>query len=178
MLSPAEYARYGRQLILPDFGRHAQEQLKNARVLVVGHITIVDNDVVEVSNLARQILHNERRIGMPKAESIAEAVRDCEDGGVIGCITGLVGTMQATEAIRILAGSINIPMDDIRRDAQSVLADLQGHGPHITLLCRRGNDSREAVRRLSEAGGDEWAFDDVEGGLSAYTKLNPTFPMY
>lgn len=36
MLSPAEYARYGRQLILPDFGSDAQERLKYARVLVIG----------------------------------------------------------------------------------------------------------------------------------------------
>lgn len=36
MLRPAEYARYGRQLILPDFGLDAQQRLKSAHVLVVG----------------------------------------------------------------------------------------------------------------------------------------------
>lgn len=40
-----------------------------------GHITVVDHDVVEMSNLARQILHTDDRIGMPKAESAAIAAQ-------------------------------------------------------------------------------------------------------
>ena len=40
-----------------------------------GHITIVDDDVVEASNLARQILHTDSRVGMPKAESACIAGR-------------------------------------------------------------------------------------------------------
>lgn len=399
MLSPAEYARYGRQLILPDFGRDAQERLKYARLLVIGagglgcpaiqylaaagvgtlpltgHIAVVDNDVVEMNNLARQILHTESRIGMPKVHSIAESVRECvsvltsinplvhvepicesfsaanaqslvgrydlvldctdnvmtrylisdaavlcdkpvvsaaaqgydgqlvvlhkqldnglygpcyrclfprpprpehtqscEDGGVIGCITGLLGTMQATEAIKLISrvgssasaptmtfvspfspvpfrhvrirpqqrtcrvcgdernitnlteedyvsfcaiappesffpavrlapeaiemhhgslvdvrppheyklthipGSVNVPIDDVRRDAKGSLARLQG--PHVTLICRRGNDSREAARLLGEVSDENWSFDDVEGGLRAYARAYPAFPMY
>ncbi|KDN53421.1 hypothetical protein K437DRAFT_253119 [Tilletiaria anomala UBC 951] len=86
-LTLPEYTRYGRQMILPDFGLQAQLRLKNARVLVVGagglgcpaiqylaaagvgNITIIDHDVVERSNLARQILHSDARIGQPKASS-------------------------------------------------------------------------------------------------------------
>ncbi|PWN25705.1 hypothetical protein BDZ90DRAFT_222898 [Jaminaea rosea] len=92
-LTPSEYQRYGRQMILPGFGGlPAQLILKRSRVLVVGagglgcpavqylalggvgHITVVDHDVVERSNLARQCLHTEKRIGMSKAESIRVAV--------------------------------------------------------------------------------------------------------
>ena len=91
-LSRADLSRYSRQLILPEFGADAQLVLKRARVLVVGagglgcpavqylatagigHITIVDHDDVEPSNLARQVLHTDARVGMNKADSICEAV--------------------------------------------------------------------------------------------------------
>lgn len=92
-LSHSEYERYGRQMILPGFGGlPAQLKLKSSRVLVVGagglgcpavqylalggigHITVVDHDVVERSNLARQVLHDESRLGISKAESIRVAV--------------------------------------------------------------------------------------------------------
>ncbi|PWN53873.1 hypothetical protein IE53DRAFT_338113 [Violaceomyces palustris] len=89
----AEYSRYGRQMILPDFGLPAQLRLRRSKVLVigagglgcpaiqylaaagVGKITILDHDVVEKSNLARQILHNDDKVGMNKAESAARAAR-------------------------------------------------------------------------------------------------------
>ena len=92
-LGADEFARYSRQLLLPGFGLQAQTALKEARVLVVGagglgcpavqylaaggvgHITVVDADVVETSNLVRQILHTDDRIGMNKAESIVQAVK-------------------------------------------------------------------------------------------------------
>lgn len=93
-LTLAEYERYGRQMILGSFGLEGQRRLRQAKVLVVGagglgcpavqylaaagvgNITVVDNDVVERSNLARQILHTEQRIGLAKAKSIQEAVRE------------------------------------------------------------------------------------------------------
>ncbi|CDR99713.1 related to molybdenum cofactor biosynthetic protein [Sporisorium scitamineum] len=92
-MSLAEYARYGRQMILPDFGLPAQLRLRAAKVLVVGagglgcpavqylaaagvgQISILDHDVVEPSNLARQILHNDATVGMHKAVSAAQAVK-------------------------------------------------------------------------------------------------------
>jgi len=81
------FLRYQRHIILPQIGLEGQEKLKNSKVLIVGagglgsavsyyltasgvgHIGIVDPDTVEISNLQRQILHNEERIGMPKAIS-------------------------------------------------------------------------------------------------------------
>lgn len=92
-LEAEEFARYSRQLLLPGFGIQAQTALKKAHVLVVGagglgcpavqylaaggvgHITVVDADVVETSNLARQILHTDNRVGMNKAESVVQAVK-------------------------------------------------------------------------------------------------------
>ncbi|KAJ7470388.1 hypothetical protein FB451DRAFT_1253579 [Mycena latifolia] len=88
-----DYSRYGRQMILDGFGLPGQLKLQNSSVAVVGagglgcpalqylaaagigRIGIIDHDVVEVSNLQRQILHDESKLGMPKAESAARALR-------------------------------------------------------------------------------------------------------
>ena len=92
-LSLHENKRYGRQMILDDFGLSSQLKLKSASVLVVGagglgcpalhylsaagvgHIGIMDHDVVELSNLQRQILHSDPKIGWNKARSAEAAVR-------------------------------------------------------------------------------------------------------
>ncbi len=85
-LNPAEMARYARHIAIPSFGLEAQKKLKAAKVLVVGsgglgspvllylaaagvgHIGIVDFDVVEESNLQRQVLFSIHDIGKPKVE--------------------------------------------------------------------------------------------------------------
>ncbi len=85
-LNPAEMARYARHIAIPSFGLAAQKKLKAASVLVVGsgglgspvllylaaagvgHIGIVDFDVVDESNLQRQVLFSINDIGKPKVE--------------------------------------------------------------------------------------------------------------
>lgn len=79
--------RYHRQIIIPEIGKNGQDKLLKSKVLIVGagglgsivafyiaasgvgYIGIIDPDIVELSNLQRQILHNEEHIGMPKAIS-------------------------------------------------------------------------------------------------------------
>lgn len=91
-LAPERLARYSRQLALPGFDESAQRRLANARVLVVGAgglgsatvpylasagvgtIGIADTDVVELSNLHRQIVHGMADIGRTKLASIADTV--------------------------------------------------------------------------------------------------------
>ncbi len=91
-LDPQRLARFSRQLSLPGFDDVAQRRLANARVLVigagglgsatvpylasagVGTIGIIDTDVVELSNLHRQIVHGVADIGRSKLDSIAETV--------------------------------------------------------------------------------------------------------
>jgi len=92
-LTREEVARYSRHLIIPDLGLDGQKRLKNAKVLVigagglgsptllylaaagVGTIGIVEFDVVDRSNLQRQILHTEDRIGMAKVDSAEVALK-------------------------------------------------------------------------------------------------------
>lgn len=92
MLTPQEQERYARQIMMPEIGETGQERLKNSRVLVigagglgspaayylaaagVGTIGIADGDRVEPSNLQRQILHQESRLGQNKADSAAQTL--------------------------------------------------------------------------------------------------------
>ncbi|AQT81205.1 adenylyltransferase/sulfurtransferase MoeZ [Mycolicibacterium litorale] len=91
-LTREEVARYSRHLIIPDLGVDGQKRLKNAKVLVigagglgsptllylaaagVGTIGIVEFDVVDESNLQRQIIHGQSDIGRSKAESARDSV--------------------------------------------------------------------------------------------------------
>ncbi len=93
-LTRDEVMRYSRHLIIPDVATDGQKRLKNARVLVVGAgglgspallylaaagvgtLGIVDFDVVDESNLQRQVIHGQSDIGRPKAESARDSIRE------------------------------------------------------------------------------------------------------
>ena len=93
-LSSAERLRYSRHLLIPAIGEEGQLRLKNASVLLVGcgalgspaamylaaagvgRLGLVDADVVDASNLQRQILHGESWVGKPKLESAAARLRE------------------------------------------------------------------------------------------------------
>src|SRR5689334_22784697 len=93
-LSRAELHRYSRHLILPDVAFDGQERIKAARVLLigarglgsppalylaaarVGTLGLVDFDVVEVTNLQRQVLHGTSAVGQSKLESARELIAD------------------------------------------------------------------------------------------------------
>jgi molybdopterin/thiamine biosynthesis adenylyltransferase/rhodanese-related sulfurtransferase len=93
-LTREEVARYSRHLIIPDLGVDGQKRLKNAKVLVigagglgapallylaaagVGTIGIVEFDVVDESNLQRQIIHGQSDIGRPKAHSARDSIKE------------------------------------------------------------------------------------------------------
>jgi adenylyltransferase/sulfurtransferase len=93
-LSVGEVRRYSRHLIIPDVATTGQKRLKNAKVLVVGagglgspallylaaagvgRLGIVDFDVVDETNLQRQIIHGQSDIGRPKAQSARESIQE------------------------------------------------------------------------------------------------------
>jgi len=91
-LSPAERTRFARHVILPGVGDQGQRRLRSARVLVVGagglgspvllylaaagvgRLTVVDDDVVEVTNLQRQVVHGVADVGRAKVDSAVQAL--------------------------------------------------------------------------------------------------------
>ena len=93
-LTVDEVRRYSRHLIIPDVGMAGQRRLKNAKVLCVGAgglgspalmylaaagvgtLGIIEFDVVDESNLQRQIIHGQSDIGRPKAESARDTIRE------------------------------------------------------------------------------------------------------
>lgn len=94
IFTDAQRARYARHTMLPEVGEVGQAKLLRARVLLVGAgglgspsglylgaagigtLGIVDDDIVDASNLQRQVLHNMTRIGVPKVDSAKQTLSD------------------------------------------------------------------------------------------------------
>lgn len=92
MLTPEEVQRYKRHLVLKEVGGEGQQKLKNARVLIVGAgglgspllmylaaagvgtLGVIDDDVVSLDNLQRQIVHDTAHVGQPKVDSAKEMI--------------------------------------------------------------------------------------------------------
>ncbi|MGF1682976.1 molybdopterin-synthase adenylyltransferase MoeB [Photobacterium minamisatsumaniensis] len=92
-LTDAEMLRYNRQIILKQFDFDGQEALKAASMLILGagglgcastqylaaagagKLTLIDDDIVEVSNLQRQVLHNDNTVGQLKVDSAKQALQ-------------------------------------------------------------------------------------------------------
>jgi sulfur-carrier protein adenylyltransferase/sulfurtransferase len=93
-LSSEQRERYSRHLLIPEIGTDGQQRLLDAKVLLlgagglgsptalylaaagVGTLGIVDDDVVDLSNLQRQVIHSTERIGVPKVDSAAQAIHE------------------------------------------------------------------------------------------------------
>jgi sulfur-carrier protein adenylyltransferase/sulfurtransferase len=118
-LTPQEVQRYSRHLIIPEVGMEGQLRLKNARVLVigagglgspallylaaagVGRLGIVDDDVVEASNLQRQVIHGVSDVGRTKAESARSSIRELNPA--VDVVLHEV-RLEASNALEIFAG--------------------------------------------------------------------------
>jgi len=97
MESPANFSRYRRQTVIAEFGPEGQARLKGSSVLCVGagglgspvlvylaaaglgRIGIIDADVVDLTNLQRQVLYSQSEIGSPKAECAAKRLKSLND---------------------------------------------------------------------------------------------------
>ncbi len=117
--SAEQRERYSRHLLVPEVGVEGQQKLLDARVLLlgagglgsptalylaaagVGTLGIVDDDVVDLSNLQRQVIHTTERIGTPKVDSAAETIKALNpDVEVVGYPTRL----DASNIIEIIGG--------------------------------------------------------------------------
>ena len=97
-MTPEQESRYSRHILLAQIGQQGQEKLLASRVLVVGmgglgspvamylaasgvgHLVLTDFDIVELSNLQRQIIHHSDDVGENKVESARAAIRDLNPG--------------------------------------------------------------------------------------------------
>ena len=93
-LTDTQIERYARHILLPEIGGAGQAKIQNAKVLVigagglgapviqylaaagVGTIGIVDDDIVDLSNLQRQVIHATSRIGLSKVASAKAAIKE------------------------------------------------------------------------------------------------------
>lgn len=117
-MNDEQLLRYSRQIMLPDVDLDGQEKLLAARVLIiglgglgspvamylaaagVGHLTLVDFDAVDLSNLQRQIAHTSARIGVNKAASAAQSVRELNPEVALECIEQLLDEQALLDQIK------------------------------------------------------------------------------
>ena len=131
--------RYSRQFILPGVGGAGQEKLRSAKVLIigagglgspcalylagagVGKIGIVDSDVVDVSNLQRQILHSTEDVGIKKVESAAQTLKGLNPEVEIATYDTRVDSGNILELVKdydaVADGSDNFPTRYLMNDA-------------------------------------------------------------
>jgi sulfur-carrier protein adenylyltransferase/sulfurtransferase len=119
-LTPEQRDRYSRHTLIPEIGNDGQQKLLDAKVLLlgagglgsptalylaaadVGTLGIVDDDVVDLSNLQRQVIHTTDRVGVPKVDS-------------------------AEESIRALNPDVNVVKYPVRIDASNIIEIIEGY---------------------------------------------------
>jgi len=138
-LTPEQYIRYSRHLILPEIGEEGQKKLLQAKVLIigagglgsplglylaaagVGTIGLVDFDVVDLSNLQRQILHTNDEIGKSKLDSAEKRIKGMNPDTKVIKHPTKISSENALEIIRnydvVIDGTDNFPTRYLVNDA-------------------------------------------------------------
>jgi adenylyltransferase/sulfurtransferase len=138
-LRPEEYRRYGRHLTLPEVGEAGQLRLRSSSALVVGagglgspvglylaaagvgRITLVDFDVVDPSNLQRQVLFGAGDVGRPKVEAAAARLRDLNPLIEVRAVDARLSSENARELVAehdvVIDGSDNFTTRYLVNDA-------------------------------------------------------------
>jgi molybdopterin/thiamine biosynthesis adenylyltransferase len=149
-LSNEEIARYSRHLIMPEVALDGQKKLKQARVLTVGAgglgsplalylaaagvgtLGIVDFDVVDESNLQRQIIHGTSDLGRPKMESAREKIEDVNPNVKVEAFEEALTSENALEIFEdfdvIVDGTDNFPTRYLVNDACVLLGKPNVYG--------------------------------------------------
>ncbi len=171
-MEDAELLRYSRHILLEEFGIDGQARVGAAHALVVGagglgspvalylaaagvgRITLLDDDEVDLTNLQRQIAHTSERVGRPKVESAAAAMR------------------QINPLIRI---------DTLARRGDDALLDALVAGSDVVLDCCDNFATRQAVNRACVAHGRplvSGAAIRFDGQMAVYDLRDPASPCY
>ncbi len=149
-LSPDEVARFSRHLILPEVGMEGQKRLKAASVLCVGtgglgsplllylaaagvgRIGIVDFDVVDASNLQRQVIHGTSWVGRPKIESAKHRIEEINPHCRVDLYETALTSENALDIIRpydiVCDGTDNFPTRYLVNDACVLLGKPNVYG--------------------------------------------------
>lgn len=149
-LSNEEIRRYSRHLILPEFGMEGQRRLKQGSVLLVGtgglgsplalylaaagvgHIGLVDFDVVDESNLQRQIAHGTSTVGVKKTESAKRRIADLNPNVEVSTYETQITSENALELMGpydvIIDGTDNFPTRYLTNDASVMLGKPNVYG--------------------------------------------------
>ena len=149
-LSHEEILRYSRHLILPDVGVAGQRKLKAARVLLVGAgglgspaalylaaagvgtLGLVDFDVVDRTNLQRQVLHGTSKVGTPKLASARERIHDLNPNVRVETFETRLTSANALDILRsfdiVADGSDNFPTRYLVNDACVLLGKPNVYG--------------------------------------------------
>src|SRR3954469_17754604 len=149
-LSNEEIARYSRHLIMPEVALDGQKTLKQARVLTigagglgaplamylaaagVGTLGIVDFDVVDESNLQRQIIHGTSDIGRPKMESARDRIKDINPNVQVEAFEEALTSENALDIFKdfdiIVDGTDNFPTRYLVNDACVLLGKPNVYG--------------------------------------------------
>ncbi|MBI5216245.1 MAG: molybdopterin-synthase adenylyltransferase MoeB [Ignavibacteriae bacterium] len=149
-LTQDELRRYGRHIIMPEIGEEGQKKLKAARVLIIGAgglgsplalylaasgigtLGIVDFDVVDITNLQRQVLHSTENIGTSKLESAQERIKQINPHVEVETFPVRLSSENALEIIRrfdiVIDGTDNFPTRYLVNDACVMLKKPNVYG--------------------------------------------------
>src|ERR671939_1122772 len=149
-LSNEEIARYSRHLIMPEVALEGQKKLKQARVLTIGAgglgsplalylaaagigtLGIVDFDVVDESNLQRQIIHGTSDLGRPKMESARDRIQDINPNVRVEAYEEALTSENALEIFEdfdvVVDGTDNFPTRYLVNDACVLLGKPNVYG--------------------------------------------------
>lgn len=156
-LTDAELMRYARQILLEGWDIEAQLKLKNSRIVIVGagglgcpasetlaragvgRIHIIDDDLIEMSNLQRQTLFNPENIGQPKAQVAAQTLQEINE---LISLSHHVGRINKTNADQLLK------LTDLSMKNEG-LVDSHGDLPDLLLDCTDNFSIRDILNRFS-----------------------------
>ncbi len=172
MLNDEELLRYSRQILLPNFDIEGQARLKSAQVLVVGagglgcpvalylaaagvgHLTIADDDQIELANLQRQIAFTQSDLGEPKADRLSDRTRQINPGVNVVAI----GERLEDEALQQQVSAATLVVDCSDNFATRFALNRACEAAKVPLV------SGAAIRG--------------EGQLSVFDSRDPTSPCY